>query len=448
MGAMELVTRAAPSPSGYLHLGVARLALFNYLWARHNSGKFIIRIEDTDKKRSTKEYEEAILDNLTWLGIEYDELYQQSDHNNAHRRAIQKLLDSDAAYISKEPSKDDPNREVEVVRFRNPNKEITFNDLVRGDITFDTTDLGDFVIARSIDDPLHHLAVVVDDADEGVTLAMRGEDLLSNTPRQILIQEALGLPRPEYLHLPLILDQDKGKLSKSKGAKSLTDYRNEGYLPEALLNYIVFLGWHPGTDEEIFTKEELVERFSLDQVQKAGAMFDEVKLRWFNREHLIKKSDEEFVDGIKQFFSKETLKKLEATGRFERLLPELRERIEVYSDISEMEKAGEFSYLTAEPKYEKEGLFWKKDQNAENTKRRLEEVLSLLEPLESEKWAPESVKEALWAYAEKEGKGEVLWPLRYALSGRDKSPDPFSLAAILGKDETVKRVQFAVECLS
>ena len=445
---MDVVTRIAPSPTGYLHLGTARAALFNYLWAQKNGGKFIIRIENTDAERDKPEFESAILENLSWLGIKHDELYRQSDHNDAHKAAIQKLLDKDAAYISKEPAKDDPSREVEVVRFRNPNKEVTFNDLVRGDVTFDTTDLGDFVIARSATDPLHHLAVVVDDADEGVTLAMRGEDLLSNTPRQILIREALELPSLQYLHLPLILAPDRSKLSKRKHAASIGDFRDKGYLPEGLLNYIAFLGWHPGTDEEIFSKEELTERFSLDQIQKAGAMFDEVKLRWFNREHLMKKSDEEFISEVKNYFSKETLEALEKNIRFEKLIPELRERIEVYSDISDMEEAGEFSYLVGQPEYEKEGLFWKKDQNTENTKRRLEETQDLLEGLESEKWTPESVKEVLWAYAEKEGKGEVLWPLRYALSGKDKSPDPFSLAAILGKDETVKRVSFAVECLS
>lgn len=445
---MDVVTRIAPSPTGYLHLGTARAALFNYLWARKNGGKFIIRIENTDKERDKSEFEAAILENLAWLGIEHDELYRQSDHNDAHKAAIQKLLEKDAAYISKEPSKDDANKEVEVVRFRNPNKEITFIDLVRGDVTFDTTDLKDFVIARSVDDPLHHLAVVVDDADEGVTLAMRGEDLLSNTPRQILIREALDLPSLQYLHLPLILAPDRTKLSKRKHAASIGDFRDKGYLPEALLNYIAFLGWHPGTDEEIFTKDELTDRFTLDQIQKAGAMFDEVKLRWFNREHLMQKTDEEFISEIKGYFSQDTLETLEKIGRFERLIPELRERIEVYSDIADMEEAGEFDYFTGDPEYEKEELFWKKDQNAENTKRRLEEVQGLLEGLEAEKWASESVKEALWAYAEKEGKGEVLWPLRYALSGKDKSPDPFSLAAILGKDETVKRVSFAVEYLS
>lgn len=445
---MGVVTRIAPSPSGFLHLGTARSALFNYLWACHNNGKFVIRIEDTDAERSKKEYEESILENLAWLGIEYDELYRQSDHNEAHKEAIQKLLDSGAAYVSKEPAKDDPGREVEIVRFKNPNKEVSFTDLVRGEVTVDTSDLGDFVIARSVTDPLHHLAVVVDDADEGVTLAMRGEDLLSNTPRQILIQEALGIKRPDYLHLPLILDQRKGKLSKSKGAKSLTDYRDEGFLPEALLNYIALLGWHPEGDQEIFSKEELIKLFDIQDIQKGGAMFDEVKLRWVNKEHLEKKSDEDFLKGAKLFLSEKLYSDLSENGRLEKLLPELRERVEVYSDVQKMETDGDFDYFVTSPEIALEKLHWKKDQNSENTKRRLERVQGLLKPLQGKKWTPGGVKEALWSFAEEEGKGEVLWPLRYALSGREKSPDPFSLAAILGKDETLERIKSAINLLA
>lgn len=442
---MDVVTRIPPSPTGRMHIGTVRTALFNYLFAKHHGGKYLLRIEDTDKERSKKEYADAIHEDFSWLGLEPDSVSIQSEHVPRHAELLQELIEKGSAYFSKEPAKDDPSKELELVRLKNPGVEVTFFDLIRGDVTFDTSELGDFVIARSINDPVYHFAVVVDDNDAGVTHIIRGEDHISNTARQILIQEALGYERPQYAHIPLILASDKSKLSKRKHAVSIELYRQQGFLPEAILNYLALLGWNPGTEEELFSLSELVEHFTLDQVQKSGAVYDEVKLRWFNREYLQKVSDEVFLEGVKNFFSKEVLKTLEETGRLERLLPELRERIEVYSDVAEMAKAGEFSYFVGEPEYEKEGLFWKKDQSAENTKRRLEAVLEILEPLEDEKWTPESLKDALWRYAEEEGKGEVLWPLRYALSGREKSPDPFSLAAILGKDETVKRIRFAID---
>jgi len=222
----NIVTRIAPSPTGYLHVGTARGALYNFLYARKHGGTFILRIEDTDKERSKKEYEDLIVDGLSWLGIEHDEFVRQSDNIDTHKEYIAKLIDEKKAYISKEQKKDDPSVEVELVRFRNPNQVVQFTDLIKGDISVDTTDLGDFVIARGLDDPLHHLAVVVDDHTGGVTHAIRGDDLLSNTPRQILIYEALGMTPPQYAHIPMILSEDKKKLSKRRGAKSIPSSSN------------------------------------------------------------------------------------------------------------------------------------------------------------------------------------------------------------------------------
>ncbi len=277
MNKENVIVRMAPSPTGKLHIGTARTALYNFLYARQNRGKFILRIEDTDKERSQKEFDTDIIESLNWLGLEYDELYRQSERVAIHESYIKKMLDKNSVYES-----DDG-----VIRFKNPNKKIKFNDLIRGEIEFDTTDLGDFVIAKSLNEPLYHLAVVVDDYESKITHIIRGEDHISNTPRQILIQEAIGAERPLYAHLPLILASDRSKLSKRKHGESvsLDYYRQKGYLPSAVVNYLALLGWNPGTDQEIFTLDELIKTFDLRKVHKGGAIFDEKKLAWVNRKH-------------------------------------------------------------------------------------------------------------------------------------------------------------------
>lgn len=445
---MNVVTRIAPSPTGRMHIGTARSALFNYLWAKHTGGKFIIRIEDTDRERDKREYEKDILENLTWLGITADEFYRQSDNRAKHAEAIAKLIENGYAYVSKEPAKDNPEKEVEIIRFKNPKRPVTFSDVLRGEITVDVSDLGDFVIARSMTEPVHHLAVVVDDADEGVTLAMRGEDLLSNTPRQILIQEALGLPRPAYLHLPLILAPDRTKLSKRRHAVSTGNYREEGYLPQGLNNFLAFLGWHPGTDQEILNTKELIENFSLDQIQKSSAIFDETKLKWFNREHILRLSPEDFLTYAEKFLSPETLRSLKKEGLLEKLVPIMRERIQTFGELRDMDAAGEFNFFMKAPEYAKEHLLWKKEPSKKKTAERLQRSLTLLELIPNSDWNDKKIKDILWPYAESEGRGEVLWPLRYALSGREKSPDPFLIAGMIGKDETLARIKTAIEALA
>jgi len=273
----KIITRFPPSPTGNFHVGSARTALFNFLFARKNNGKFILRIEDTDKTRSKKEFEDNIFESLEWLGLKYDEFYRQSDRGKIHRTYIEKMLDDGSIYEA----------EDKIIRFKNPNKKVKFNDLVRGEIEFDTTELKDFIIAKSVDEPLYHLAVVIDDFESNITHVIRGEDHISNTPRQILIQEAIGAPRPIYAHLPLILAPDRSKLSKRKHGESvsLDYYRNKGYSPEAMINYLALLGWNPGTEQEIFTLPELINVFDFSRVHKGGAIFDEKKLAWMNRKH-------------------------------------------------------------------------------------------------------------------------------------------------------------------
>ncbi|MEK7461698.1 MAG: glutamate--tRNA ligase family protein [Patescibacteria group bacterium] len=280
----KIITRFPPSPTGPLHIGNVRTALFNYLFARQNGGDFVVRIEDTDRVRSKKEYEESMLESLKWLGFERDgELWHQSERTEIYKSHLNKLIQINKAYISTETEGE--NREV--VRFRNPNKQMVFEDLVRGKVEFDTTELGDFIIAKNLNEPLYHLAVVVDDFEAEITHVIRGEDHISNTPRQILIQEAIDAPRPIYAHLPLILAPDRSKLSKRKHGESvsLDYYRQKGYLPVAIINYLALLGWNPGTEQEIFTLDELINVFDFSKVHKGGAIFDEKKLAWVNRKH-------------------------------------------------------------------------------------------------------------------------------------------------------------------
>jgi len=244
---MNIITRFPPSPTGYLHIGRARTALFNYLFTQKNKGKMVFRIEDTDKERSKKEYEDNIIECLEWLGISYDlGPLRQSERNDIYEKYIKILIDNGSAYVSKENTENGGRSEV--IRFKNPNKKISFSDLVRGEVTIDTTDLGDFIIAKSITEPLYHLTVVVDDHEMGITHIIRGEDGISNTPRQILIEEGIGAIRPIYAHIPLILATDKSKLSGRHGAVSVTEFRDMGYLPQAMVNFLALLGWNPGDD--------------------------------------------------------------------------------------------------------------------------------------------------------------------------------------------------------
>jgi len=444
----KVVTRFAPSPTGYLTLGNYRTALFSYLYAKQHGGKFILRIEDTDKERNKEEYAQDILESSAWLGLEFDAVYKQSERVAEHRKYLQQLIDSGHAYISQEkvdPKSSDGQEKkemrAEVIRFKNPNKDITFTDLVRGDITFNTADLKDFVIAKSLDEPLFHLAVVADDFDMGITHVIRGEDHISNTPRQILIQEALGAPIPTYAHLPLILATDRSKLSKRNGAVSIREMKEQGYLPEALINFMALMGWNPGTDKEVYTLKELKDDFDLAKIQKGGAVFNQEKLNWVNKQHLNNLTDIQKYDHAQRHAGDID------EARLKRALGAIFERIETLGELEKAFKEGEFSYLEESLSYESELLLWKKEPSKEKTAERLTRVTELVTEQLSETPTQEEAKEALWAYAEQEGKGEVLWPTRVALSGKQKSPDPFTLIAILGKEESLKRLKVAVEKL-
>jgi glutamyl-tRNA synthetase len=426
----QIVVRMAPSPTGNLHIGTARTTLFNYLFAKKHGGKFILRSEDTDKERSTKEFEDNILNGLSWLGFEHDEFFRQSERSDVYRSYLQQMIDNGSAYISYEEPKEEGQRS-DVIRFKNPNKKIAFEDLIRGTVEFDTTELKDFVIAKSLEEPLYHLAVVVDDHEMGVTHVIRGEDHISNTPRQILIQEAIGAIRPIYAHLPLIVDADKKKLSKRKHGELvwIDTYKKEGYLSEALLNFFALIGWNPGTEQEIFSMNELIEAFDITKVQKSSGVFNIEKLRWVNKEHL-RKNESESKKMIEQ-----KLREKFGQDINPRIIELVFERIDIYSYIDKLIEVGELDYYFNQPELIKEKIAWK-DSTPEEAKKHLSKIMDVLDD-----------KEAIMSYAELVGKGSVLWPLRYALSGKDKSPDPFTLLDILGKDESVTRVKRAVELL-
>ena len=429
----SVITRFPPSPTGFLHIGRARTALFNYLYARKNNGKLIFRLEDTDKARSKPEFEQNFYDCLNWLGIKWDneKVVKQSEKTEVYKNYLRKLVEENKAYISKETiaEGEKAGQENEVVRFRNPNKKVSFTDLIRGEITFDTKELEDFIIARNINEPLYHLTVVVDDFEGGITHIIRGDDGISNTPRQILIQEAIGATKPIYAHLPLILAADRSKLSGRHGAVSVTEYKNAGYLPEALINYLALLGWNPGTEQEIFSMDELVQAFDLEKVNKAGAVFNPEKLKWFNKQYISKMSLEEFKKVAAPF----------TDNKIENLWPLLKERTTILSELKDL---SEFDFLSQKPDYPKEKLNWKETPANKN---RLDYTKKLVESVTD--FTKENVKSALWPLAEKEGKGEVLWPLRIALSGKDKSPDPFILCELLGKEESISRINHAISLL-
>ncbi|MEK7219254.1 MAG: glutamate--tRNA ligase family protein [Patescibacteria group bacterium] len=436
MSDTKVVTRFAPSPTGPLHLGNFRTAIFAYLYAKKYDGVFVFRIEDTDRERSKKEYEDDIIEGLKWLGLSYDKFYRQSENLDRHKFYLEKMIREGNAYISKEKAKDSSGSIKELVRFKNPNIDVTFKDKIKGEVTMNTKDLGDFIIAKNINEPLFHLAVVVDDFEEGITHVIRGEDHVSNTARQILIQRAIGAETPIYAHLPLVLDASKLKLSKRRGALSLLEYRKQGFLPEAILNAVAFVGWNPGTDKEIYMHNELVKDFDLTRVQKSPAILNEEKLEWFNKEHM------KLLPLIE--IEKNILEWLPEGMKNPKLAPIIFERISKWSDVKEMAEAGEFDFVLHTPDIVKEKLNYK-NTSQEKTSKNLKLAIGTLENLSEENFTQEDIKTALMLIADNlENRGELLHPVRYALSGKDQSPNPFIIASIIGKNETLSRLQKAI----
>ena len=337
--------RIAPSPTGHLHLGNARTAIFNWLYAKNNNGVFIVRIDDTDLERSTKEFEKDILDNLSWLGLKWDEGigiggphggYRQSERFDRYQQVADELIKKDFAY-----------KEGDAVKFRVENEgRISFNDLVRGEMTFKKEDIDDFVIMRSNGSPTYHLASTVDDIDYKITHVARGEDILSSTPKHIMITQALSQDLPSYCHLPLIFGPDGKRLSKRHGATSVKEYRNRGILSEALFNYMCLLGWSPKKETEVFTQEYAVSKFDLKNVLPSSAIFDEKKLMWMNGLYIRELDSEIFYQICIDEISKHLDRKIFNTeiDSLKLIMPSIQERIENKNDIFK-----QVSFLLDEP---------------------------------------------------------------------------------------------------
>ncbi len=456
--------RFAPSPTGSLHIGGARTALFNFLFAKSEGGHFILRIEDTDRERSTPESEADILDNLSWLGITWDELYRQSDRTAIYREYLKKLVDENKAYYcfcSKEDleaerqgmvaqglppkysgrcralSAEEVKRRLEdkadhVIRFKVPEKEVIFRDIIRGQSKFDSSLMGDIIIAKDLDQPLYNFAVVVDDALMAITHVIRGEEHLSNTPKQILLAEALSLEIPQFAHLPLILNADRTKMSKRMSDVALHDYRNKGYLPEAIVNFIAFLGWHPKEDKEVMTMDELAEEFDIKRVQKAGAIFNVEKLDWLNGHYISKLNSDELVRRAKPF----------VPGSWP-LTPEIVEtiknRVKKLSEVTDLVR-----FYFELPEYDAALLKWK-EMSLSQVIANLESVLTVLKDTSESEYKHESLEKRISPLAPEGNRGEVLWPLRVALSGSKNSPGPFEIMEALGKVSSVERIESALD---
>ncbi len=464
--------RFAPSPTGPFSLGNARTALYNWLFARHEGGEFFLRVEDTDKERSKKEYEDDILEGLKWLGLTWDnaEVMRQSERGKIYEEALTKLLNEGRAYycfctpdeleaerqaqmsqgippkyggkcrhFTKEEASAQLGKKSAVIRFAMPPRELEFEDMIRGKVRVDTSLIGDIVIARNLRDPLYNFSVVVDDAAMAITHVIRGEDHLSNTPKQIMIAEALGFTSPQFAHLPLILGPDKKKLSKRNLEGSLNDYRKQGYLPEAVLNFLVLLGWHPVKDREILSRDEMVAEFNLKRVQKGGAVMNEEKLSWLNLQHLRALPVETVMEHLSPFIPAEWRKR---PAFLRRVVEVERNRMKTLQEFVEL--ADPFFEL---PEYPATLLIWKETPK-EIVIKNLEDAEGIIAAAPEKKLVAAELESQLFEMANRTGRGEFLWPLRVALSGREASPGPLELIEVLGKEEALRRIHHALELLT
>ncbi len=473
-----IVTRFAPSPTGFMHIGGVRTALFAYLFARKHGGAFILRIEDTDKEREVEGSIEHIQKSLSWLGIDWDYgpgkpgLFGpciQSQRLDIYKEYAHKLIEKGLAYPDPYTKKEleafrkkaeeekrpflfrDHRPEVfevwdgtKPLRLKVPQiKRYAWHDAVRGDLEAGEEMLDDIILIKADGYPTYNFAHIVDDLEMGVTHIMRGDEFISSMPKFLSIYDALGIPYPVFVTLPPILRDDRTKkLGKRDGAKDILTYKEEGYLSGTMLNFLALIGWNPGTEQELFTKEELIAAFDIAKIQKAGAAFNEEKLLWMNKEYLQKMSDEDFLVYVKDALPQRiTTLPTYSDALLTRLLPVIRERVHVQSEITQASETGEYDFAFITPDVPKELIAWKNDAHATDALPRLEHALSLLENADFS--SPESIKNALWDYAEEVGKGELLWPLRVSLTGRERSPDPFIAAYIIGKDEAVARVKSA-----
>ncbi len=492
--------RIPPAPTGLMHIGTARMALFNYLYAKQHNGAIVFRVENTDRERSKPEFVSDIIEGLKWLGLSWDEgPFFQTQRTAIYADHLRRLLDEGKAYWCFCPpealeaekqyrmSQGEPPvysgacaaiplaeaekriaaGERAVVRFRTTIKKVEFKDAVRGELEFDSALIGDFVIAKDLDNALYNFVSVVDDALMNITHVIRGEDVLPNTPKQILIQEALGFARPFYAHLPLILGPDRNKLSKRHGAVSLNEYRRQGYLPEAMINFMAFLGWNPGTEKEIYSISSLVKEFSLERIQKGGAIFNVQRLDYLNGFYIRNHAPDAIAEMCVPYLvaaglieeKKEALKRyiIKATGEevgfdfLKKIVLYHQQRLKKLSEIAEL---ADF-FFARKLALDKDLLVWK-EARREDVAAALDEVYNLLSKIEAGEWGRENLKRIIMEKAEAfarnlpitgADRGYFLWPLRVALCGKKNSISPFEIADALGKEKTLARIKGAADLL-
>lgn len=449
-----------------MHVGGVRTALYAWAFARKHGGRFILRIEDTDKEREVEGSIPHIIESLKWLGVNWDEgidiggphaPYLQSKRLDSYRKYAQDLIEKGYAYP-------DPYSEEEIASFRKKAEEekraflyrdhrpttfdvwdgtkplrfkvpeiksYSWHDAVRGDLSAGPEALDDFILIKSDGYPTYNFAHIIDDLEMGVTHIMRADEFIASVPKFLSLYEALGIAPPVFVTLPPILaPEGKKKLGKRDGAKDILEYRAEGYLPEAMVNFLAFLGWNPGGDEEIMTPEEIIENFSIERIHKAGAMFNEDKLLWMNREHIRRQPVDKALEYVKIYMPHYPDELLE------KMLPAIIDRISIYGELASIE-ADEFRFIVERPQVEKEKVEWK-DSGFAAALANLKAVRDILSSADLS--TPETVKRAIMPYAEQKGKGDVLWPLRVTLSGKEKSMDPFTIIHLLGKEETLARI--------
>ena len=462
---MKPRVRFAPSPTGQLHLGGARTALSNYLFTKNQGGKFLVRIEDTDLERSKKEYTDQICQSLDWLGLKWDEeLVYQSSNTSVYKSYLDALLKNNKAYmcfaskaelneIRKESNSfhypgiwrdrdvGDINNEIKkgspfTVRLKTPQVgKTSFEDLIYGNISVENNEIDDFIIARSDGSPVYNLTNVVDDSLMKITHVIRGEDHVSNTPKQILIYNALGFEVPTFAHLPMILGEDKKRLSKRHGATGVNEYESMGYQPDALLNYLVLLGWNPGTDEEIFDLDSLVKNFDIRKVQKKSAIYDQKKFNWISSQHLIKEDSEKVLNRLAsidpewgEYKSQDYLLKV---------IDLIKPRSNSLTDLIDQSQ-----YFFSSPKnFDSTQLkkIWK-----EGTSEKIIELKSILDSINS--WAANELESNFKSFTDQKGIGigKVMQPMRLLICGSLQGPSLFDLMELIGKGESLKRINYAI----
>lgn len=473
---MKVVTRFAPSPTGMLHIGGVRTALFNYLWAKKNEGNFLLRIEDTDKKRRVEGAKKSIIDGLKWLGLDWDnkEIIVQSERINKYKKYVDQLIKQGDAYycfcsekrLNKMREQQIANRQAPkydrkcfslsseevkkkldagekcVVRLKIPDEGyVEFKDLVRGKVIFEYKNIDDQILLKSDGFPTYHLANVVDDYEMRVNYVIRGEEWLSSTPKHIILYQDFGWKVPQFAHLSLFMKKGGGKLSKREGAMSVLEFKKQGYLPEAMINFMVFLGWNPKNNQELFTLDELIKKFDLKNVNKANPIFDLNKLDYLNGYYIRKKNIDELYKICVPF-----LKKAGFSGKedyVKKVIALEQSRLKKIRDLSSV-----VDYFFKEPKYSIELLLWK-DMTTDDVKKTLKILIGFLENLDKFDFRIKILETKIIDFIESKslGIGETLWPMRVALSGKKASPSPFEIANVLGMRETIKRIKMAIEKL-